>query len=243
MGAEILRDAAVWGREFDLQSSSNRASLEMTAEAQECTPFGATSRVYAVGLPRVPFSFAGYPATDDVELALFTLAGLTDLPLTMSKAKTVGAVAFVGQVLDAEYSTTWSHAEVRTFQSSGELTQRSFGRGRVMHLGSAVAATGAGGIQLLRGISLNKQAHATLHVTAMTGTPTFTGKIESDDAIGFTTPTTRATFTAITNTPTFGSELVHISGLIADTYWRFSWTITGTGTVTFVAALGFEEPV
>ena len=123
---------------------------------------------------------------------------------------------------------------------AGEMSRRSFGRGSVLHLGSAVAATGNGASQQLRAVSASYMAFATLHVTAVTGTATFIGRIESDNIAGFTTPTTRANFAAVVG-PALGSELVQIAGPVTDDWWRFAWTISGTGTVTFAAAIGFEE--
>ena len=242
MPAEIIRNAAIWLREFDLQSSFNAFAITREDPPIECTAFGAGSRTYALGLPRVAFSGGGYPIDEAADLALFTMAGLTGLTLTASVTRTAGAVAFVSKILDGQYSSTFSVDQVRTFNFTGETSERSFARGRIMHLGTAVAATSTGVITLLRAISAGKKAFASLHVTGITGTANFTGRIESDDLIGFTTPITRATFAPLT-LPLLGSQLVSIDGPIPETFWRFAWTITGTGTVTFAAALGFEEPV
>lgn len=242
MAAEILRNAGIWIREFDLQGSMNAVTLEMAVDSQECTAFGAGARQYAIGLPRVPLSISGYPKNDDDDAALFGLAGLTDLPVTIATHKTIGAVAFVGKFLSGGYSSVYDVANVRTFQGSGELSDRSFGRGRILHLGDAVDTTGDGDGQLLRAISANRRAYATLHVTAVDGTtPTLDVIIESDDNSGFTTAVTRATFAQVEEP---GGQLVAISGAITDTYWRASWTVGGTSPeFSFAIALGFEEVI
>ena len=97
-----------------------------------------------LGLPRVAFSGGGYPIDDTVDAALFAMAGLTGLPLTVSHTKTVGAVAYISKILDGNYSSSFSVDAVRTFNFTGETSERSFARGRIMHLGTAVAATGTG---------------------------------------------------------------------------------------------------
>lgn len=243
MAAEILRNAGIWIREFDLQTSLNAVSLTMTVDSQECTTFGSGARQYAMGLPRVPLSATGYPKDDTVDEALFGLTGLTGLTVTVAKDRAIAAIAYVGSFLDTSYQSVYDVANVRSFQLDGELSDRSFGRGQVLHVGTAVTTTGTGGAQLLRAITANKNAYATLHVTAKSGTaPVFTGRIESDDNVGFTTPVTRATFTVLTNV--VGSQLITIAGPITDTYWRAAWTIAGTTpSFNFATALGFEEPL
>ena len=64
--------------------------------------------------------------------------------------------------------------------------------------------------------------------------------VESDDAMGFGSPTTRATFTTLTTAA--GSESVTITFPtgVADTWWRVSWTIVGT-SYTFSCALSVDH--
>ena len=59
--------------------------------------------------------------------------------------------------------------------------------------------------------------------------------VESDDNAGFTTPTTRITFTQVTTTPI--SYLSSLAGSVTDTYWRMKWTISG-GPYYIVGAIG-----
>lgn len=240
---EIIRNAGIWVAQYDLQGSMNSVALSVSFESQECTPFGAGARQYAIGLPRAPLSAAGYPKDDAADAAVFGLTGLQNLPVTICKAKSIGAVAFVGSFLDGSYQSVFDVSRVRQFQLNGEVSERSLGRGRIMHLGVGVTATGAGAGQELRAISATKKAFATLHLTSKAGTtPAFTGKIESDDNSDFSSPVTRATFSALSNT--VGAQLVAIDGAITDTFWRAAWTITGTTPVfDFCMALGFEEPV
>lgn len=240
---EIIRNAGIWVAQYDLQGSMNSVALNMTVDAQECTAFGAGSRQYAIGLPRVPLSAVGYPKDDAADAAVFGLTGLMGLPVTIGKDRSIGALAFVGSFLDGSYQSVFDVARVRQFQLNGEVSDRSLGRGRIMHIGAGVTATGAGAAQELRAISAGKKAFATLHLTAKSGTtPAFTGKIESDDNADFSSAVTRATFSALSNT--VGSQLVAIDGAITDTFWRAAWTISGTSpSFDFAMALGFEEPV
>lgn len=72
---------------------------------------------------------------------------------------------------------------------------------------------------------------------AGTGTPTLTVAIESDDASGFASATTRLTFDAATAA---GGQILRTDGTaITDTWYRANWTISGTSpSFLFALALG-----
>jgi hypothetical protein len=77
-----------------------------------------------------------------------------------------------------------------------------------------------------------------LHVVAISGAPTFTVVLESDDNAGFTSPTTR--LTSASYSASTGAEWQSVAGPVTDTYWRVKWTVTGgTGpSVSFLAVAG-----
>lgn len=242
MSAEILTQAALWIAQHDVRSSMNNIALQSSYETKDCTCFGQGARSYALGLPRTSFSAAGYPTSDAVDKAFFDLAGQSELPITIGKERAEGAVAYVGKILDAKYSSNFSVSEVRAFDTSGELSSRSFGRGRILTIAAGASATANGAGLQLRGISVTRKAFAALHVTAAGGaTPTLDVIIQSDDNAGFTTPTTRATFSQLA---VVGSQMVEIDGAITDDYWRARYTIGGsTPSFDFAVSLGFEEQV
>ncbi|SCL43268.1 hypothetical protein GA0074692_6797 [Micromonospora pallida] len=71
---------------------------------------------------------------------------------------------------------------------------------------------------------------------AGTATPSVTVTIQSDDAAGMATPTDRLTFTAAT---VAGGQTLRLAGPITDTYYRATWTVSGTTpSFLFVVALG-----
>ena len=242
MAAEILQDAALWIAEFDLRGSMNSIAINAGVETKDCTTFGAGARTYAIGQKRAVYSAAGYPVDDATDKVLFDMMGQSALACTVGKARSEGAVAFVGSILDAGYSSTMSVSEVRAFSTSGELSSRSFGRGRILSIVAGAGSTANGTGHQLRAIGAGKKAFATLHVTAANGTtPTLDVIIQSDDNGSFTSATTRATFSQLA---VAGSQLVAIDGAITDDYWRARYTIGGTGpSFTFAVALGFGEPV
>ena len=84
--------------------------------------------------------------------------------------------------------------------------------------------------------------HAALHVLSVAGTstPTITVEIESDTEEAFgDTPETRLSFDAATAA---GGQILRTSaGVHADTWYRPTWTITGTDpSFLFVVALGIR---
>jgi hypothetical protein len=91
--------------------------------------------------------------------------------------------------------------------------------------GTAIAMTGPTAAQSM---------YACLHVTAAAGT-NLVVKVQSDDAIGFPSPTDRITFSTMS---AVGSQWSSVVGnLSTETHWRILCTIT-SGTFTFLAGFG-----
>jgi hypothetical protein len=85
------------------------------------------------------------------------------------------------------------------------------------------------------------QLLVSLHVFSING-GTWTLTIQSDDNSGFTTPTTRDTFTAVTTAPTF--QVRKIVGAVTDNWWRAVMTETVAGTeLTYSVTMGKESIV
>ena len=104
-------------------------------------------------------------------------------------------------------------------------------RGSLIHPGSASrssSSTGTG--RQLGAVVAGKSMYVALHVLSVAGTstPTLTVIVQSDDNAGFTTPTTRISFTAAT---AVGAQWGSVAGALTDDYWRISYTISGTNPV------------
>jgi hypothetical protein len=93
--------------------------------------------------------------------------------------------------------------------------------------GTAVALTGPTATQRL---------YAALHVVAYDGFTNVVFKVQSDDNSGFSSATDRITFSTVTGVT---DEFASVSGdLSTETHWRVTWDVTGSGSVSFVAAFG-----
>lgn len=118
---------------------------------------------------------------------------------------------------------------------------RTFGRivrGTFMHDGDTARAATANGTarQFVGGVASGKKLYACLMVLTASVSDTLDVLITSDDASGFTTPTTRVTFTQKNAAGQF--EWVEVDGPITDEWFRVQWTIGGTApSFNFVVLL------
>lgn len=127
----------------------------------------------------------------------------------------------VGEVADFDMAFVSDAAPVEGFVSA-PLASRT------------TAGLTTSGVNLTAGVPDGKRLYAALHVTAAAGT-NLAVTIQSDDNSGFTTATTRITFTTVSAT---GWQFGSVAGpLVAETYWRTVATI-GTSTFTFATVLG-----
>lgn len=99
--------------------------------------------------------------------------------------------------------------------------------GKVLAIGQKSASGNGGAIQF-PAVAAGQTVYAVLHVTDVQGTgPTLDVVIESDDAAGFLSPTTRFTFAQLT-VPGFEFLALPAAAGITDTWWRASWALGGT---------------
>lgn len=100
---------------------------------------------------------------------------------------------------------------------------------------AARTSTFTGPVLAMTGPTVAQSLYADLHVIAASGTtPSMTVTIQSATTVGFASPTTRATFTAV-NAPS-SQWITPVPGAITDGFWRVVMTITGT-TPSFTAAV------
>jgi hypothetical protein len=111
-----------------------------------------------------------------------------------------------------------------------------FVKGVVAHPKAARSATGNGTAIALTGPTTSQRLYGALHVTAYSGITNLVVTVQSDDNVGFASPTTRLTFSTATGVT---SEFASVAGYGAtETHHRIVYTITGVGSVTFAAFIG-----
>lgn len=238
MAEHILRDQKLWLDGFDFTGVMNQLALDYGAEVVDRTAFGSTARQRLGGLKTVTAQHEGFFDADPFDAALFSRIGTPDVPMSFaSDDATEGSTAYSFLAELAEYSPGGAVGEMFAF-SVGAEASGSLIRGTLMH-DAARTTTANGTAQQLGVVSATQTLYGALHVVAASGTtPTLDVTVESDDAMGFATPTTRLTFAQKT---AIGSEWLTLAGPVTDDWWRIAWTIGGgTPSFTFVVFLGIQ---
>lgn len=237
----------------DLTANSNKAEMSFEVEDKDATAFStsATLGTWHESLGGITSAqvngsgqwdaSAGTLAApilpDDASFAFIGTAGqaVTICPLTAS----AGAVCYVGGFLRQNYTLGGSVGDVAPWMGTWQ-GGTVMGRGFVTVPPAAYTATGVGtGIQL-PAMAASDVMTATLHVITATGTtPAVSGIVQSAAANTFVSPTTRATFSSMNAQ---GGQVVKFTGsVVTDTWWRLSYTITGTTpSIVFASGIGLS---
>ena len=132
--------------------------------------------------------------------------------------------------VEAEYSMSGQVGDLFGFDMSA-MSNDLLVRNTLMESG-AKTATGVGTGRKLGSVLANQKVYAGVHILAKSGTnPALGIKVQSDDNASFTSSTDQITMTQMTN---IGAQwAVPLAGAITDDYWRFAFTISGTGSPSF----------
>lgn len=237
MATFVSTNLAAYMGQIDLTSNLIAVAGEYGAELQDNTVFGNTSRSKAGGFKTVKLNFEGYWEAINPDLRLFRAVSQTDtnIPVTVaSNGSTEGDVAHSFLANFASYSPGGSLGEMMKFSAEAEASGGDTGliKGYIMQNGTETTSTNTTGVQL-GAVGAGQKLYMALHVLpTVSGTsPTLDVTVESDDNSGFTSATTRGTFTQATAETS--EWLTPVSGAITDDWWRIAWTIGGTDTPTF----------
>lgn len=245
MSKFTLLDCRLFAPGADLSGASNKIELSAEIEDKETTNYRSAGWKEVIGgLGSAEISAegqweAGDPSKVD-DQSWSTLGGVG--PYTVCPTDSVvGALAYLVQGMRTDYKVGDAVGEIApwsaTVKSSWPLV-----RGQIAHPpGTARTANGTGTVLNLGTIPAGKRLYAALHVLSVAGTaaPAITVTIESDDAVGFASPVTRATFAAA-GAPS--GQALRTDGLaITDTHYRVAWSVTGTTpSFMFAVSLGIR---
>jgi hypothetical protein len=162
------------------------------------------------------------------------------VPTTILPAgSTSGSVAWLLSALSLGYTpidATIGETAMASLSGSGS---GGAARGLLFHAnGTARTTSGTGTSYQLGAVPAGQRLYGALHVTAASGgTPTLVVKLQSASTSGGSY-TDRLTFTTATATTEQWSSAL---GAITDTWWRTTWTISGTGpSFTFGVSAGIS---
>lgn len=241
MSKLILLNTRFFANGVDLTSNSNKAEITATVEDKETTNFGSAGwKEFLGGLASSTISGEGqWEALDASKVddsRWSNLGGLGPWSVAPIDAN-VGSVVYFTNALQSDYTLLGQVGEVAPWKASG-ASSWPLVRGKVANApGTALTVTGVGTATQLSAVTATQQIYAGFHLLSVagTGSPTITMRIESDNASGFPSPITVATFTAAT---AIGGQILRVAGPNTDDWFRPAWTISGTGP-SFLAAVVF----
>lgn len=225
--------------QYDLSGDLNVIALEATGELKDATRLTDAGHRRLAGLKQSQLEARGYwqAGVGLVDEALFTKLGLADVPLSVAvKDGVAGDNAYLFRAAIGIYEMGGQIGEVSPFRASAEGSAGEvLARGLVLH-NATQTATGVGTAFNLGAIASGQTLYAALHVLTVVSGTTLSARLESDDASGFLSPTTRLTFTAQTAA---GSEWKTLAGPITDAWWRVGFTISGPSpSFAFIVTAG-----
>lgn len=244
MGKSVLLNARLFAGGADLSGQGNKIELQSEFEEKDVTNWlsdgwkenlGGIASTTLAGAGQWE---AGDPSRVDDEMWA-QLIGRTDRPWTACPdTADLGELAYFTKGMVKDYKIFDAVGEVAPWEANVAGSWPLL-RGTVLHPpGTARTATGNGtGVEHVA-VPAGQHLYAALHVLSVSGTstPTITVAVQSDADNTFASAATVGTFTAAT---AVGSQILRFPGPITDTWYRPSWTITGsTPSFLFLLAIG-----
>lgn len=249
----ILENVRLYQGGADYTGASNKVELTLEVEEKDVTNFGSYDPTTGKLWKEVKGGIASAKITqggnweagdtgmvdDDSWAALGGIGAWSALPTATPAAATYGDLAWFTKTHRGSYALLGGVGDVAPW--SGALSSVWPGvRGVCAHPpGTARTSTGSGtGVEFAAGVSSTQYLYAALHVLSVAGTstPTITVKVQSDTASNFPSAADVMTFTAATAR---SGEVIRSIGPITDTFFRASWTITGSSpSFLFLVTLG-----
>jgi len=238
-----FKDADIWVATTDLSNYVNEVTLEADTMSLDATTFGSGGwRAEVGGLKSAKADIKGFwsaATTQDPDQLLQPLLGsksnlLTVIPTTAA----VGNPCYFGTFLAPQYKMGGKAGDLLTFETPASF-DAPLVRGQVANT-TALTSTGTSTILNLGTTpTANQAVYCNLHILTAAGTtPSMTVVLQGATSVGFGSPATIATSSAINSVSAV--KLVGATGATANQYYRLSVTITGTGGPSFLtyAAIG-----
>jgi len=228
MPGTILTDCKIYLGGYNLSGFHNSMALEYGAEMLDDTVFGnAGTRSNKPGMKT--FSFTGGGFWDStMDAPLFARIGAVREVMSFAEdGDTVGDRAYTVRAVNGKYNPLSGEVgALLPFEMDAMSANSPLVRGVVLATGSK-ATTGNGASVNVGLVGAGQRAYSALHVTAIAATSIIV-TVESDDATGFPSPTTRMTHTTFLGAGAVGADWQELAGPIAsDNWWRSKWTIVG----------------
>jgi len=245
MAVSYLKNVGIWADSRNITGITNDISLTQSLNEIDTTTFASNgAKEREAELEDAMLSLQGFYEAGTGSYVSELVYGMgatpTAVPFTVSSVATAGNVAYGAPCLVLSSNRT---AQVNDKQriSVEASAVAPMALGVLLHDDvTARTATGTGSTYLVGAASSTASLYVALHVISVSGTasPTLTVTVQRDDNSGMTTPTTAYAFTGAT---AIGSQYATVNGPITDSYYRVSYTISGTNpNFKFVAFAGLR---
>ena len=232
MGQYFYENTKILWEGRDLSGDLNNVSLSLDKADLDDTAFGDSGVNHRPGLKDFGMAFSGFTdfANPGIESTIHGDWGSQNKILTIAPEDVTEDVSTAYTTRGAILSFNpmeGSVGEMMAISGSAVNTGNTIVRGIILASGAKTSSGNATGNQL-GAVGAAEFLYASIHCTAVSGTntPTIDVIVESDDNSGFSSATTRVTFSSIT---AVGAQwATPVAGTITDDYWRAAWTITGT---------------
>lgn len=235
----VLLDARIYLETADLTGFSNKVDLSSSVVDLDKTTFGSGGwNERTGGLFDSQGTLDGFWDATDLtkpDDTFWANLGVSGTALTVVPTSgAVGSLAYLGKVLECDYKPGGQVGQLLGW-SAGLKGNTALARGQILHpQGTARTTTGNGTAVQLGAVLATQRMYANLHVMSVSGTtPSITVALQSNVDNTFGSPTTRLTFAADT---VLDGQALSVLGPITDTWWRATWTISGT-TPSFLFAV------
>ena len=258
MAIAAIKNASMLAAGVDFSAYSNMLQLEAMVEPKDSTTFSTSGWKTFLGvLKEASWNFSGFrsntaepdsifynPSTADPGVVLGATTQVSfPATATITNPLVEGDIAFNMRAIRNQIVSTGQVGELAGFNLALKGDQPMV-RGRILATVAAASATASTTGFEVGATSATQKLYASLHVTSIsTVGDTLDVIVESDDNSGFTSPTTRVTFTQVvsadgTHTAQWATP---ISGAITDTYYRITATIAGSSpSFSYVVFVGIQ---
>jgi hypothetical protein len=242
MAIQFWKDMSILVGSREMAGNAKNVSLSTEVQALDTTALstsGNTTLIAGNKSGSVSLEFMQDFAEGTVDDTLYPMLGTAGVVKSICTASADGSDAYLLKSIPLSYTPiTGAVGELAMGSISGSSSTGPVVRGLLIHPSNvARTSSGTGTGRQLGAVAADKAVYAAIHVIAASGTsPTLDVIVQSDDNSGFTSPTTRLTFTQATGKT---SQLLSLAGAVTDDYWRVSYTIGGsTPSFTFAVTVG-----
>lgn len=231
----VITDADVIYNIQDISGITNSATIDYNAEMQTTDNFGGNAtRSRIPGLRTVSVTMSGY-YDGDFESDLYARIGnATAKPISIiPEGNTVGNLAYTFDAHQSTFNPNGAVGDVFGLDIEVMSANAPLVSGRLFRNATETSSENSAGLDFAA-VPTGGAFYAALHVldSSGTGDQTLDVTVESDADGDFGTgATTQLTFTQVTTSAT--SQFLSVAGAITDTFWRFTWTVSGSGSPSF----------